>query len=433
MTSSINSESFIQINKPAVFARTNFRTDNKPFGIRPFDRRFHLYLIGKTGTGKSTLLQTLMRHDLEAGNGFTLLDPHGDLAAQIKAVIPGERLEDVIDFDVPDSSQPFGFNPLANIPESKRPLAASGMLSVFRHLWHDSWGPRLEHLLRNSLLTLLEQPHASLSDLLRLLTDKSYRRECLKNVSNPQIKEFWLSEYEKYPERLRAEAIAPLQNKVGAFVTSPLLNKILTRPNRALNLRRIMDEGKILLVNLAKGKIGEDTALLLGSLLISRMGLAALSRADTPEAERRDHFLYLDEFHSFTTLSLASMLSELRKYRLNLILAHQYLAQLQPEIRDAVLGNAGTIISFRIGAADAELLAPEFAPEITQTDLTNLPNHHIYLKLMIDGQVSKPFSAVTLKPDQEPETFADESEAAVAVAEEASEPETDLPPVNDSS
>lgn len=346
-----------------------------------------------------------MRHDLTAGNGFTLLDPHGDLSERIKRYIPKERAPDVIDFNVPDSKQPFGFNPLSNVPVSKRPLAASGMLSVFKHLWRESWGPRLEHLLRNSLLTLLEQKDASFADLLRLLHDRKFRKEVVAEVENEQIRKFWHEEYDKYPERLRAEAVSPLQNKVGAFITNPLLNRILTKPEQPLSLRKAMDKGKILLVNLAKGKIGEDTALLLGSLLISRMGLAALSRADIAPEQRRDHYLYLDEFHSFTTLSLTAMLSELRKYRLNLILAHQYLAQLAPEIRDAVLGNVGTIIAFRVGAIDAQLLAAEFAPEITGTDLTNLPNYHIYLKMMIDGMISKPFSAATINPDSSRERF----------------------------
>lgn len=386
-------------NKTAVLATTDFRNNQIPFGIKERDRRAHFYLIGKTGTGKSTLLETLMRHDIKAGSGFALLDPHGDLINKIRTLIPLERQNDLIDFDVSDERQPYGFNPLAGIRPERRSLAASGMLSVFKHLWNDSWGPRLEHLLRNSLLTLLEQSNATLADILRLFDDKEYRRKCAARLSNAQVKKFWLSEFEKYPERLKAEATAPVQNKVGAFVTNPLLNRILTRPEKPLNLRNIIDSGKILLVNLAKGKIGEDTALLLGSLLISRMGLAALSRSNTPEEDRQDYYLYLDEFHSFTTLSLAQMLSELRKYRLNLILAHQYLAQLEIPIKDAVLGNVGTIIAFRIGAADAELLAPEFAPEITATDLTNLPNYHIYLKMMIDGAVSKPFSAVTLDPN----------------------------------
>jgi hypothetical protein len=382
----------------AVFAQINFRNQSVSFGIKRPDRRAHLYLLGKTGTGKSTLLESLMLDDARKGSGFALLDPHGDLVKQIKNKIPVQRADDIIDFNIPDGNQPYGFNPLANVSVDNRPLAASGLIQVFKHLWQDSWGPRLEHILRNSLLSLLDYPQANLADILKLLSDKEFRRKVIPFVSNDQVKEFWLGEFDKYPERLRAEAVSPIQNKVGAFLSHPLLQKILTNPEKPLSLRRIMDERKILLVNLAKGSIGEDTANLLGSLLISRFDLAALSRANVPESERRDYTLYLDEFHNFTTQSLVLMLSELRKYRLSLVLAHQYLTQLEPAIKDAILGNAGTIIVFRIGAMDAEVLAQEFAPEFSASDFTNLPNYHIYLKLMIDGRISRPFSAVTLPP-----------------------------------
>ncbi len=381
-----------------VFAQTNFRNQQARFGIKCADRRAHLYLLGKTGTGKSTLLEAMMLDDLHKGLGFALLDPHGDLLKKIKANIPKNRVNDVIDFDVPDPKQPYGFNPLANIAADKRPLACSGLIQVLKHLWADSWGPRLEYILRNCLLSLLDYPGADLSDILRLLSDKAFRSKVVTFVNNKQVKEFWLTEYDKYPERFRIEAIAPIQNKVGAFLSHPLLQKILTNPEKSLSLRRVMDEGKILLVNLAKGSIGEDTSNLLGSLLISRFDLAALSRANIPEDERKDFALYLDEFHNFTTQSLIFMLSELRKYRLSLVLAHQYLTQLEPNILDAVLGNVGTIIVFRIGANDAEVLAMEFAPEFKIVDFTNLPNYQIYLKLMIDGKISRPFSAATLPP-----------------------------------
>jgi len=381
-----------------VFAQTNFRNQATRFGIKRPDRRAHLYLLGKTGTGKSTLLEALMLDDIRKGLGFALLDPHGDLLKKIRAKIPENRIDDLIDFDASDPKQPYGFNPLANVAVDKRPLACSGLIQVLKHLWADSWGPRLEYILRNCLLSLLDYPGANLSDILRLLSDKSFRSKVVAFVKNKQVKEFWLTEYDRYPERFRIEAIAPIQNKVGAFLSHPLLQKILTRPEKPLSLRRIMDEGKILLVNLAKGSIGEDTSNLLGSLLISRFDLAALSRADIPESERTDYALYLDEFHNFTTQSLMFMLSELRKYRLSLVLAHQYLTQLEPNIRDAILGNVGTIIVFRIGANDAEILAMEFAPEFKIMDFTNLPNFHIYLKLMIDGKISRPFSAVTLPP-----------------------------------
>lgn len=386
-----------------VFAQTNFRSNLVSFGIRQADRRAHLYILGKTGTGKSTLLETLMLSDVKNGRGFALLDPHGDLVKKIKSQIPWSRKDDVIDFDAPDSTQPYGFNPLANVPTDKRPLAASGLIQVFKHLWRDSWGPRLEYILRNCLLSLLDYPQADLSGILKLLSDKDFRKTVIPFIQNEQIKEFWIKEYEKYTERLRAEAISPIQNKVGAFLSHPLLRKILLSPEKPVNLRRVMDEGKILLVNLAKGSLGEDTANLLGSLLISRFDLAALSRANITESERKDYTLYLDEFHNFTTQSLVLMLSELRKYRLSLVLVNQYLTQIDTSIRDAVLGNVGTLIIFRIGAADAETLAPEFTPEFVASDFTALPNYHIYLKLMIDGVISRPFSAVTLPPSNLPE------------------------------
>ncbi|MDT7540579.1 MAG: hypothetical protein QOE33_483 [Acidobacteriota bacterium] len=380
------------------FATTNFRHQATPFGIKRDDRRAHMYIMGKTGTGKSTLLETLIRHDLSRGQGLALLDPHGDLVEKVLSEVPAERRADLVYFDATDSEHPLGFNPLEPVAARFRPLAASGLLSVFQHIWADSWGPRLEHILRNAILALLEQPDATLADIPRLLGDNIYRKQAAARVANEQVRDFWLKEYAGYPARFRAEAIAPIQNKVGAFLSNPVIHRIIAQGRSAFRLRTVMDEGKILLVNLPKGKIGADTSALLGSLMVSRLGLAALSRADRPEEERRDFYLYLDEFHNFTTLSLAVMLSELRKYRLNLILAHQYLAQLDERLLTAILGNVGTIASFRIGPQDAEIIAQEFAPEISATDLVNLPNHHVYLKLMIDGRVSSPFSAKTLPP-----------------------------------
>lgn len=383
----------------SLFAQADFRGRMTPFGIKEADRRAHMYLIGKTGTGKSTLIERLILQDIKAGRGAALLDPHGDLVTRVLAQVPGDRQGDVIYFDVPDVKQALGFNPLSNVPQVKRSLAASGLIGVFRKLWRDSWGPRTEHILRNCLLLLLDQPEATLKGVLRLLSDARYRQVALRSVRSSQVRDFWIKEYDGYPARFKAEAIAPIQNKVGAFLADPILCRILTQPKSSFNLRQIMDDGKIFLVNLAKGKLGEDTASLLGSLLVSSIGLAAIRRADSPEEMRRDFYLYLDEFHTFTTLSLAGMLSELRKYRLNLILAHQYLSQLEPQVRDAILGNVGTIIAFRIGLPDAELLESEFFPDFRATDLINLPNHHIYLKLMINGRVSSPFSARTLPAD----------------------------------
>src|SRR6266704_3082186 len=317
----------------AFFARTNFRNQRKLFGIKPADRRAHMYLIGQTGTGKSTLLETLIHQDMASGQGLALLDPHGDLVERVLAGIPESRRADLVYFNVPDSAQPLGFNPLESVPPQKRSLAASGLLDVFKKIWADSWGPRLEHILRNALLALLDQSQATLADVSRLLADRAFRKDAMANVYSPQVRDFWLREYESYPPHFRVEAIAPIQNKVGAFITNPLLNRILTQPHSAFDVRRIMDEGKILLVNLAKGKIGEDTAALLGALLVAKIGMAALSRAELAEADRRDFYLYVDEFPSFTTTGFAGMLSEMRKYHVGLVLAHQYMEQLDESVR----------------------------------------------------------------------------------------------------
>src|SRR5438093_233195 len=389
-------------NRITAFAQTNFRNHRKTFGIKRADRRSGMYIIGKTGTGKSTLLETMIRQDIENGEGVAVLDPHGDLVEKIAASIPDHRKHDLIYFNVPDIAHPLGFNPLAGIPPEKRPRAASGLLDAFKKIWSDSWGPRLEHVLRNALLALLDQPEPTLADVLRLLSDRDFRRTACERVSNAPVRDFWLREYESYPMVLRAESAAPIQNKIGAFISNPILNRILTQRNSAFDMRRVMDEGKILLVNLAKGKIGEDAAGLLGAMLVAQIGLAGLGRTDRPEHERRDFYVYLDEFQNFTTLSLANMLSELRKYRVNLILAHQYLAQLDPDVRDAILGNVGTTISFRVGLSDAEILEKEFYPEFSASDLIGLPNYHIYLKLMIDGVVWKPFSADTIVSLEDP-------------------------------
>ena len=378
--------------------RLNFRNDRRMFGIRQADRRAHIYVIGKTGTGKSTLLETLIGQDIGTGQGVMLLDPHGDLAERVVACVPEHRRTDLIYFDATDARQPIGFNPLERVHPDKRSLAAAGMLDAFKKLWADSWGPRLEHLLRNALLCLMDQPQATLADVLRLLDDDEFRRNAASRTAAQQVRRFWLKEYAAYPARFRAEAIAPIQNKVGAFLADPRLHAILTQPKSGFELREVMDRGRILIVNLAKGKIGEDSAALLGSLLVSHLGLAGLSRAGLPAESRRDFFAYLDEFQTFTTLSLATMLSELRKCRVSLTLAHQYLAQVDEAIRDAILGNAGTVIAFRVGAFDAEILEREFYPEFRATDLVNLPNRSVCLKLMAKGVVSRPFSAETVEP-----------------------------------
>ncbi len=387
-----------QNNPVTPFAVTNYRDIRRRFGIKQKNRRGHMYLVGKTGTGKSTLIQNLCAHDIEMGYGLALIDPHGDLAQNILESVPERRIKDVIYFDPADLEYPVAFNPLENVAADHRYLVASGMISVLKKVWAEFWGPRLEHILRNTLLTLLESPGSTLLDVPKLLTDERFRETMLRRTAHPQVRDFWFTEFAKYSAWLRSEATAPILNKVGQFLTSIPLRNIVGQRKSALDFRQIMDEGKLLIVNLAKGRIGEDNCSLLGAMLVTKIHLAALSRADVLESKRRAFYLYVDEFHNFLTLSFADILAESRKYGLNLVLAHQYLEQLDEKLRAAVFGNVGTIISFRVGADDARILAREFYPTFSESDLVNLPNHSIYLKLLIDGAPSAPFSAVTLPP-----------------------------------
>jgi type IV secretory pathway TraG/TraD family ATPase VirD4 len=379
-------------------ARTDFRNGKQLFGIKREDRFSHVYIIGKTGTGKSTLLEAMALQDLQRGRGFALVDPHGDLVERIADRIPPERLLDVVYLDAADPTQPYGYNPLRHVRQDRIALAASGMMEVFAKMWPEAWGVRMEHILRNVLMALLEQPSATLHDVLRIISDTKFRKSIAATLKNETVRTFLQKEFDRFTFGYRADGIAPIQNKVGAFLADPLLNRILTAPKQDLHIRRIMDEGQVLLVNLAKGRIGEDSSSLLGGLLVTTIGLAGYSRADTDPAKRRDFFVYVDEFQSFTTLAVANMLSEMRKYRLGFTVAHQYLHQLEPDVRHAVLGNAGTMISFRVGAEDAPYLSREFTEVFDEIDLVQLPNYHIYLKLMIDGTPSMPFSAVTIRP-----------------------------------
>ena len=381
----------------SYFARTNTREPHKVFGIKQADRLFHLYAIGKTGTGKSTLLETLLKQDIEAGRGFALIDPHGDLAERVATYAREMRPESLIYLNAADRNQPFGYNPLRKVTPSKIPLAVSGLLEVFKKRWSDAWGVRMEHVLRNALFALIEKGDATLPDVLRLLTDKQYRKEVVRGLTNEPVKQFWESEYPKYSFRYLTDAIAPIQNKIGAFISDPILNRLITAPPVDLRFRKIMDDGQMLVVNLAKGSLGEDSSSLLGALLVTTIGLAAFSRADTPQASLRPFYVYLDEFQEFTTLAVANMVSELRKYGIALTLSHQNLAQLEPDVRHGVLGNVGTIVTFRLGPEDAQVFAREFQPTFIEEDLVNLPNHSIYLKLMINGAPSRAFSAVTIK------------------------------------
>lgn len=380
-------------------ARVDFRNDDRVFGIKREDRFAHVYLIGKTGTGKSTLLARMALQDLALGNGFALIDPHGDLVEQVAARIPAFRRSEVIYLNAPDPAQPYGYNPLRHVREDRIALAASGLLEAFKKLWPEAWGVRMEHILRNVLMALLEQPDATMHDILRMLSDRRFRLEIARSLRNETVRTFLTKEFDRFSFGYRADGAAPIQNKVGAFLADPLLDRILTAPAEDLHIRQIMDEGKVLLVNLAKGRMGEDSSSLLGALLVTTIGLAAYTRAEVPAEARRDFFVYIDEFQAFTTLSLANMLAELRKYRVGFTVAHQYLHQLDPDIRHAVLGNIGTLISFRVGAEDAPYVAREFRDRFSALDLAQLANHHVYLTLMIDGAPSKPFSARTLPAD----------------------------------
>jgi hypothetical protein len=382
--------------KVTPIAKTNWRNSNVLFGIKQKDRRSHMYIIGKTGTGKSTLIENMIYSDMLAGNGLALIDPHGDLVENILDLVPENRIDDVIYFNPADLAYPIAFNPLEKVHPDYHHLVASGIVSIFKKIWPDFWGPRLEHILRHAVMTLLEYPDSTLLDLPKLLTDDKFRMEVLKHVTHPQVKEFWYADFGKINPRSRHEAVAPILNKMGQFLISLPLRNIVGQRGNSFDLKKVTDEGKIFLVNLAKGKIGEDNCAILGAMLVTMIWLATLSRTDRPENARRPFYLYVDEVHNFLTLSFADTMSESRKYGLNLILAHQYIDQLDVDIRNAILGNVGTLISFRIGARDAKHIALEFHPDINETDLVNLANYDIYLKMMIDGEVSKMFSATTM-------------------------------------
>lgn len=391
MTKSHNDKKLI-----TPFAVTDYRDIQKRFGIKEQNRRGHMYVIGKTGTGKSTLIENMAISDIRFGNGLALIDPHGDLTEDILDYVPKRRIEDVIYLNPGDLEFPIAFNPLEKVSSNFHHLVVSNIISVFKKIWSEFWGPRLEHILRHSLFTLLEYPGSTLLELPRLLTDKEFRKGVLDHITHQQVKDFWLYEFEKYSVWLKSEAISPILNKMGQFLTSLPLRNIVGQKGNTFNLRKAMDEGKILIVNLSKGKIGEENCVLLGAVIVTKIQLAALSRTDLAEAKRMPFYLYVDEIHNFLTLSFADILSEARKYGLNLILAHQYIEQLDEKIRAAIFGNVGTIISFRLGAEDAKYLAEELSPVFDETDLVNLPNYHIYLKLMINGRTSQPFSAITL-------------------------------------
>lgn len=380
------------------FAQTSFRGKQVRFGIKQDDKRRHIYVIGKTGMGKTELLKNMIVQDIVNGKGVCFVDPHGSAAEEILHLIPAERVKDVVYFNPADLDNPIAFNIMEDVSAEYRHLIAGGIMTVFKKIWPDVWSSRMEYILNNTILALLEVPGSTLLGINRLLSDVEWRETIIAQVKDPVIKSFWTKEFARYTQRYEVEATAAIQNKIGQFISAPLIRNIIGQEKSALDMREIMDTKKIFIVNLSKGRVGEESSRLLGALIITKLQLAAMSRVDMAESERNDFALYIDEFQNFSTDSFANILSEARKYRLSLILAHQYIAQMEEKVRDAVFGNVGTMITFRVGADDAEFLEREFSPEFTTQDIVNLPKQNIYLKLMIDGMASRPFSAETLPP-----------------------------------
>ncbi|HEY1074972.1 MAG TPA: type IV secretion system DNA-binding domain-containing protein [Patescibacteria group bacterium] len=382
-----------------TFGMTSFRNRKIKFGIKQIDRLLHFYIIGKTGTGKSTLIENMIYDDIKEGRGVAVVDPHGELIDHILDFIPEERVKDVVYFNPADTDHPLAFNLLEDIENADmRGIIASGLMSIFTKLWAGVWSARMEYILRNSILAVLEVPNATLLSIMRVLNDPVYRKYVMSHVTDPVVRDFFINEYDKYDAKFRQEAIAPIQNKVGQFLSSSTIRNIVGQPKSTFNLLEVMDSGKIFLVNLSIGRIGEDSSKLLGSMLITKLQLAAMSRAKKLATERREFFLYVDEFQNFATDSFATILSEARKYKLGLILANQYIAQIPELVADAIFGNVGSMVSFRVGPTDADKLVKEFVPVFDANDLINLPNRNIYTKMAIDGVTSRPFSAHTLPP-----------------------------------
>ena len=382
-----------------IVGNTNFRGHKELFGIKQVDRRRHIYIIGKTGMGKSVLLENMIHSDVQTGKGVAVIDPHGDLAESVINSVPSHRVNDVVILDPSDTAHPFAFNLLEYTDDpNKRNLMASGLLGVFKKMYAHSWGPRLEHILRNTLLALTENPNTSMLGIMRVLVDDRYRRQIVRNVSNPMVRSFWEDEFGKMQDRQRIEAISPIQNKVGQFLSSPMIRNIVGQVKSTVNIRFMMDTGKIIVVNLSKGKIGEDNSSLLGSMMITKFQLDAMSRADIAENKRRDFYLYVDEFQNFATDAFATILSEARKYKLNLTMANQYIAQMPDEVREAVFGNVGTLLTFQVGFNDAEYFSSQFSEEVLPNDIITLPKYTCYTKLMVDGMPTRTFSLGTLPP-----------------------------------
>jgi len=371
------------------------------FGIKAKDRTRHMYVIGKTGMGKSTMLENMAIQDIQNGEGLAFIDPHGATADTLLQYVPEERMNDVLYFAPFDMDYPIAFNVMEDVGYDRRHLVVSGLMSTFKKIWVDAWSARMEYILSNTLLALLEYPNSTLLGVNRMLSDKAYREEVVSHVKDPAVRSFWLDEFAKYNERYMQEAGDAIKNKIGQFTANPLIRNIVGQPKSSFDMRRMMDEKKIIIVNLSKGLVGETNANLLGSMLITRIYLSAMSRADLSAQEMQrmaNFYFYVDEFQSFANETFANILSEARKYKLNLTIAHQYIEQMEEEVRNAVFGNVGTTVAFRVGPFDAEILETVFSPEFIATDIVNLGFAQIYLTLMIDGIGSRPFSAVTLPP-----------------------------------
>lgn len=378
------------------FASTQFKNKQTVFGIKMKDRRRHVYIIGKTGAGKSTLIANMAINDMRNRRGFCIIDPHGDLCELLLNFVPSYRVNDIVYLDPSDQNHAFGLNPLQVDNALQRELVVSGIVAIFHKLYGFSWGPRLEYILRNSLLSVIDLPNATLLMVPEILTNKSFRDKVVAGLADPVLVSYWRNEFEQMPVRLKGEAMAPILNKVGQFVQSTIIRNIINRPRSTIDLERIINEGKILLLNLSQGRLGEDNAALLGAMIITKIQLAAMARVSMPEEERRDFYLYVDEFQNFATSSFIKILSEARKYRLNLILANQYIAQVPEDVRAAIFGNAGTMLSFLIGAADASYMAKEFGERFKEEDLLALGNYQAIIKLAIDNITQAPFLCYTL-------------------------------------
>ena len=386
----------------SLFGLTNFRGRHLKFGLKRRDRGRHVYIIGQTGAGKSMLLQLITLSDVYHNEGFAVIDPHGDYATDIMKYIPEHRLKDVVYFDATDRENPMAFNPMEVVDENLKNHIASELVGVLKRMFENSWGPRLEYILRYTALALLDYPGATMLDITRMLVEKDFRKKVIREIKDPVVRNFWLVEFASWNEKFASEAVAPVLNKVGAFVANPLVRNIIGQKKSAFNIREIMDEGKILLVNLSRGQVGEDNSAILGALMVTKIQLAAMSRADMDLADRRPFYLYVDEFQNFATDSFAVILSEARKYGLNLTVANQYVSQMPEVVRDAVFGNVGTMISFRVGPGDAVVLGKYFEPVFEPADLTILNNQNIFASMIVNGEKAPPFSAKTLRmPDPE--------------------------------